>query len=1132
MARIRPLAAATALAVAIGMLTALPAAGVPADDDAPTAPRLPMAAQPDKGSVSVMLELDAPPASVAYAASAGASTRARDHATQAAIGRVERLQASVRSRLSQEATKATVLFETSRVYSGIAVRTDTARLEAIASIPGVKAIHRLVPKQRSNFIAVPLVEAPAAWVDAGRTGKGVTLGIIDTGIDYTHATFGGPGTVAAYQAAQVVKDAGRPAVYPDPAKVAGGYDFAGNAYDASDPATSTPQPDNNPLDCISAGHGTHVAGTAGGYGVTAGGTTYDGPWNASTPFDTMGIGPGVAPEVTLYALKVFGCEGSTNLVIESLDWAADPNGDGDLSDHLDVVNMSLGSSFGSPDDPDSIASNNAVDIGISVVASAGNSGDLYEVTGSPGDATKALSVAASVDRGEIVSGFSATIGGNSADYPAMLAEAYDWTSRAGVSDTAVVEIGDWSQPPSADNNPDGCDPLSEADAAKVAGKVVLLQWDDNDGARRCGSAGRSQKVFDAGAAGAILGSQVTLFGPGIVGSAEIPVVLSNGVGTNALHAALLAGTPVTATLNYDLHNAIRNIIPLGPTDPTDTLTDFTSRGTSLAGNVKPDVSAPGSSIFSSAVGTGYQGESYSGTSMAAPVTAGLASLMVEAHPTWNASEIKAGIMNTANHDLYLDAGQTGPRYDVLRAGSGRIDALAAVRNEVVAYVVDDPGAVSVSFGVLNVTKPTTVSKTVRIADKRSSGSAQTFTLAVRNIRSLAGAKYSVSPSQVSVSPGKTVDVTVTLTLDPSKLVHKADPTIQLDPLGNGLMRDFLTAASGLLTATPAPGGIPLRVPVFAAPRPASTMTGGEAIVAGSSSLKSGTLKLRGGAVDNRGSQPYERETSRVSALQLVAESPELPQCEPGVSTGCWTTPDEKSADIRYLGFTSDARVVAAKGGNPLSADEGAYAYIGIASWGAWRTAASINEFDILIDTNNDGTPELGLLNTRLGETDDLVSLAISLRGTDIGTLIDVQSINNLGGDKDTAKMHSNVMTIPLSLGALANPTDDAGNPLTPFISEGNTTVSYWVEAYANTGALIDVIGHPRVPLRVDLVAPPLTAFDNGGNMPTRSKPGKKLTVTLDPVKAGPDPRLLLLHHLNVLARKAQVVPVTQVIPAG
>ena len=56
------------------------------------------------------------------------------------------------------------------------------------------------------------------------------------------------------------------------------------------------------MDCN--GHGSHVAGIAGGYGVTAAGTTYPGPYNTSVPFASLRIGPGVAPQANLYSIRV------------------------------------------------------------------------------------------------------------------------------------------------------------------------------------------------------------------------------------------------------------------------------------------------------------------------------------------------------------------------------------------------------------------------------------------------------------------------------------------------------------------------------------------------------------------------------------------------------------------------------------------------------------------------------------------------------------------------------------------------------------------------------------------------------------------------------------------------------------
>ena len=97
--------------------------------------------------------------------------------------------------------------------------------------------------------------------------------------------------------------------------------------DSDDPAQNTPNPDPEPLD--GDGHGTHVADIAAGLEVPG------------------KLGYGVAPGAKIYALKVFGePAGTTNLHIDAIEWALDPNQDNDLSDHVDVINMSLGSAYG------------------------------------------------------------------------------------------------------------------------------------------------------------------------------------------------------------------------------------------------------------------------------------------------------------------------------------------------------------------------------------------------------------------------------------------------------------------------------------------------------------------------------------------------------------------------------------------------------------------------------------------------------------------------------------------------------------------------------------------------------------------------------------------------------------------
>ena len=209
--------------------------------------------------------------------------------------------------------------------------------------------------------AVPLERAPQAWQTYSDRGENATIAVIDTGIDYTHADFGGPGTTAAYNTAHASETApADPSLFPT-AKIPGGYDLVGDAYNADRVGRrhSTPHPDPNPLDCN--GHGSHTAGIAAGFGENADGSTYTGSYNTSTPFSSMKIGPGMAPEAEIYAYRVFGCAGSTNVVGDAIDMAVDPNGDSNPSDHVSVISMSLGSDYGSPQDGDSVISNAASD---------------------------------------------------------------------------------------------------------------------------------------------------------------------------------------------------------------------------------------------------------------------------------------------------------------------------------------------------------------------------------------------------------------------------------------------------------------------------------------------------------------------------------------------------------------------------------------------------------------------------------------------------------------------------------------------------------------------------------------------------------------------------------------------------
>ncbi len=120
--------------------------------------------------------------------------------------------------------------------------------------------------------------------------------------------------------------------------------------------------------------------------------------------------------------------------------------------------------------------------------------------------------------------------------------------------------------------------------------------------------------------------------------------------------------------------------------------DFSSRGPRFGDSIlKPNVAAPGTSIFSTNVGTGNQGIYISGTSMASPHVAGVAALTSQAHPKWDAKSIRAAIVQTASTSALLD-------YAPSLEGSGLVQPLGATRTQAVAFAEGEGGGQSISFG--------------------------------------------------------------------------------------------------------------------------------------------------------------------------------------------------------------------------------------------------------------------------------------------------------------------------------------------------------------------------------------------------------------------------------------------------
>ena len=116
----------------------------------------------------------------------------------------DRIKGSLKSqqdglRGSIESLGGTVVAHYQAAYNGIKVRIAADRMKELAALPGVVAVRPLQLVKPDNIRGIPLIGAPAVWQSLGLHGEGVKIAIIDTGIDYTHANFGGPGTAAARQ---------------------------------------------------------------------------------------------------------------------------------------------------------------------------------------------------------------------------------------------------------------------------------------------------------------------------------------------------------------------------------------------------------------------------------------------------------------------------------------------------------------------------------------------------------------------------------------------------------------------------------------------------------------------------------------------------------------------------------------------------------------------------------------------------------------------------------------------------------------------------------------------------------------------------------------------------------------------
>ncbi|ORY66572.1 peptidase S8/S53 domain-containing protein [Pseudomassariella vexata] len=467
----------------------------------------------------------------------------------------------------------------------------------------------------------------------GITGKGIKIGVVDTGVDYTHPALGGcfgPGCAISY-----------------------GYDLTGDDY-VSD--TDEPIPDPDPLDTCQ-GHGTHVTGI-----IMANSKELD--------------FTGAAPDVTLGMYKVSSCAGYTtnDILIQAFNQA--------FEEGSDVISCSVGDDSGWATDVWAEAASRIADAGVAVVVALGNSGSLgMWAAASPASGSSVVAVG-SVDNTvlpRILAGASYSVDGND---PA----AFGWYNGYPSLIDAEVTFSLWLMP-NGTASAGACEPLSD-DTPDLSDSLVLLKLSlacpaDQQAANIVAKGGQYLMFYPELQHDF---SNIYIYTDGIKGAG----ILSPAQGL-AFVDLLSTGENITVTLKPP-NESDPFVENLSNGQNAGYTAASSSWGPTWEVEIKPQFTAPGGMILSTYPMNMGGYAVLPGTSMATPLVAAVFALVGQARGTLDAKAIREVISATAKPLAWNDGTAA---FDlpapVAQQGAGMVQAYDA------AHVVGIPSVSSFSF---------------------------------------------------------------------------------------------------------------------------------------------------------------------------------------------------------------------------------------------------------------------------------------------------------------------------------------------------------------------------------------------------------------------------------------------------